>query len=940
MLLVVGGGVYLGKRGRSAPEEALDMQALRALALTTLQQGLADPDAEVRRQAVEALGRSHDARHEDLLAPRLRDADPAVQLAAARAVGELGNRAAVAPLQQRLADQSPPELLATGGEALLHLGEPGGREPLLRAEQAAGAPPVQLLAALALAEANDRDAARRVEERLRSALAKEPSIAADALEILLRKARRNDKAAQTQLANLVTATTAPLSARLRAAACLLPTGDENARTLLSQVVAAPGPGQREAAQLLCDADDVSGQPVLRGVLAQTAEPLPARVAAARGLGSCGDNEDVRALAQKLRGGRSAGPLRQAEAGALLRLCSGDPTLLAEQSRGWVELALADGNPQVRAAGAAVLGDLERARVQPLVDKALHDPSAEVRQAAAASLGRSDDGATLGTLANALADDNRGVRLQVWRSIALIVQQLRDDALAKVTVPPALVEALRRSAAQAQGAEQVAAAGALLSAGDATQRPQVQKGLSSSDADAQELAVGAAAADPELRRSALVRLVEDESQSAALRTRAAIELLRAGDARGLARLRAAADQGGPQGLAAALALLSGDDARSVDAALLAQVRALLDSVEPAVRRTMVSLLARLPLSQAAALLRQLSQDADALVRAQVAQTAAQLRNRPGGRPLATAILRELVDDNDAAVRAQAAALLARVMRRSSRAAETAASSSRESHAAPAAAADGGTPRDGASGEPGGPEPAPATSAAVPAPSPDHADGDAKDQPRRSYLLITAPPDLEFQIDKQPPQTASGKPLEVAPGVHHLTHFGAQHEVAVEPGQTVAVTLSVPAVAQLVRAGMDAFEHKDLRRAKKSLEKAGSLCARKHDERATCNLLAFELSYYLARVYDAQDAWAEAMTEYEKILTPGFPGKVRAADRAAVAAASARLSPRLGRLRVSKLVGGRCQAVNLWMPPGRHRVNVGNGQYVQVRAQETIDIKGCP
>ena len=60
---------------------------------------------------------------------------------------------------------------------------------------------------------------------------------------------------------------------------------------------------------------------------------------------------------------------------------------------------------------------------------------------------------------------------------------------------------------------------------------------------------------------------------------------------------------------------------------------------------------------------------------------------------------------------------------------------------------------------------------------------------------------------------------------------------------------------------------------------------------------------------------------------------------MSAAVARLSPRLGRLRVSNRVGGRCQTVNLWMPPGRHRVNIGGGQFVQVRAKETIEVKGC-
>src|SRR5262249_33708298 len=105
----------------------------------------------------------------------------------------------------------------------------------------------------------------------------------DALAILIRMARRNDKAAQGRLKALIASPAAPLPTRLRAASCLLLTGDEEARTLLSQVVAAPGPQQWEAAQLLCDADDVSGQPVLRGVLAQTGRPLPHRVRAALGL---------------------------------------------------------------------------------------------------------------------------------------------------------------------------------------------------------------------------------------------------------------------------------------------------------------------------------------------------------------------------------------------------------------------------------------------------------------------------------------------------------------------------------------------------------------------------------------------------------------------------------------------------------------------------------
>jgi hypothetical protein len=293
----------------------------------------------------------------------------------------------------------------------------------------------------------------------------------------------------------------------------------------------------------------------------------------------------------------------------------------------------------------------------------------------------------------------------------------------------------------------------------------------------------------------------------------------------------------------------------------------------------------------------------------------------------------MEDEDAGVRAQAGALLAKQLRKSRRA-ERAATKAPEKPVS--ARPQSGSSADGATQSPpvdaGTPDSQSAGTAPLPSDSP-------ANKARRGYLLIQAPPDLSFQLDRQPAQTATGKPIAVTAGEHHLTHFGGQQDVTVAEGQTLTVTINVSAVAQLVQSGLDAFDRKDFRRAKKPLEKASTLCARHREDRATCNQVAFELTYYLARVYDAQDAWAEAMTEYEKILAPGFAGKVKATDRAAVSTAMARLSPRLGHLRVSNRVGGRCQTVNLWMPPGRHRVNVNGGQYVQVRARETIEVKGC-
>ena len=213
-------------------------------------------------------------------------------------------------------------------------------------------------------------------------------------------------------------------------------------------------------------------------------------------------------------------------------------------------------------------------------------------------------------------------------------------------------------------------------------------------------------------------------------------------------------------------------------------------------------------------------------------------------------------------------------------------------------------------------------------------------RRGLLLVEAPSGTEFQIDRQPAQRATGKPIAVSAGSHRISHAGGVTEVTVGEGATATVKLTASQVAQLVQSGVEALGRKDYRRARKALERASTLCSRRSDEKATCTSLAFELSFSLGRVYEGQEAWAEAMTEYDKILVPGFPGKVKPEGKAQVAAAQQRLASRLGKLRVSKPVKGRCQTVELWMPPGRHRVNVAGGQFVQVRARETVEVSGCP
>ena len=164
--------------------------------------------------------------------------------------------------------------------------------------------------------------------------------------------------------------------------------------------------------------------------------------------------------------------------------------------------------------------------------------------------------------------------------------------------------------------------------------------------------------------------------------------------------------------------------------------------------------------------------------------------------------------------------------------------------------------------------------------------------------------------------------------------------VAAGATITVKIAPSLLTDMVKAGVEAFTRKDYRKARKLLEKASTLCSRKKEEKAVCASVGYELSLHLGQTYEAQEAWAQAMTEYDKIQQPGFFGKVKSDGHKVVAAAMQRVAPRVGRLRVSKVVAGRCQTEDIWMPPGRHRVNVGGGQMVQVRPQETIEVKGCP
>jgi tRNA A-37 threonylcarbamoyl transferase component Bud32 len=202
---------------QSAPRrEEIDMLALRAFALTVLQEGLADADVQPRLLAVTALGASRDTRHRGLLEPRLADPDPGVAAQAATALGQIGAHASLKALTKLAQETRDPRIALAAAEALARLGEPAGHKLLEQTALSPAEPRAQLLAALALEDLSDtHEPQKLVDQRLGQATDKE-----EALLILTRRARRGERAAQQQLTAQLGDASVPPARQLRLAALL------------------------------------------------------------------------------------------------------------------------------------------------------------------------------------------------------------------------------------------------------------------------------------------------------------------------------------------------------------------------------------------------------------------------------------------------------------------------------------------------------------------------------------------------------------------------------------------------------------------------------------------------------------------------------------------------------------------------------------------------
>ncbi len=881
---------------RGDPRRAgqVDVIAMRSLALGVLQEGLHATDPGLRVAALRALGQSRDPRHREALQACLTDPSPQIRTEAAAALAALGVRTAAPALLQCAESAADPPTALACAEALDQL-DVEAALGLLRKVMTTAAAPVATAAALALEAREDAAARQFLDARLA-----QPDIAAQERALILeRRALRGDKSSQAQALELLgsrTAQAVPPQLRLEVAASLTRLDNPQARSVLIDAVEQGGSLQVLAAQLLCVADDLFGQPLLRQVFREPGRPLADRLLAAAGLGSCGDREDLRNLAQTLQRGEPDRVLRQVEAGSLLRLCVNDPVILSEQSMNLAMIGLHDDSPLWREAAVAALGESQPPDAVPLLGQALREDSQpEVRRRAARALGRTHQAGAFAALGEAIDDQNREVRLSVLRSLGDVGASFKDhpEAAADKAARTRLQQALTARAQSADPAEQVIASATLWRLGDAQQRERLRQGFAATDAETLQLAIEQTAADPELQRKGLPPLLGHPDFAVRMQAAAGLALL--GDRSGVRVLREALSRGEAEAIQAYGLLTKLGEAVQ----LPPQWTAPLSSSELKNRLAAIEAVLHLPLELALELLTQASRDSDRVVRRRVVEL---VGNLPLGSRLAygAALLRRMQSDPDAVVRALATAVLARILPRSTDGVAAAETPAVAGHR-PAAAAE--SPDLGAGTVP------------VALILPDA--GVATEEP--------SPAGFEGP-DGGTRAPAAGTP---APAEVEGESEDAQH------GQAVLIR-------KAISAGLAALKRNELGKAQRLLEKINSTCARSRKEAAlACADVAPELGLALGRVYEAQQQWALAMREYDKLKKESTTRPPTPAQRAEVNAALKRLSPRLGQVIIPKIVHKRCQEAVLWMAPGTHTVDLpGHTQQIKVRAQETVRVGQCP
>ena len=964
LLLIVGAAVLWGRN--PTPAE------LRAQAIETLKSALQHGEPGTQVLAATVIGQSHDLEARALLVPILgqREAPSALREAAVRALAELGDVESqpqlLGLLQQQLAGGgSGGGLTVAVASALAQLSQPRGTEALkalLQGSDELG----RVQAALALLERGDFSGG----ELLWARIGHGTVTARTLTQVLGRMALSGDERAKGRLAKEF-AERSGGEGRVYVAYALSRLGDDGARSYLREVASArvklpaspqpadTGDGSESllAARFLFALGETPRALALagggrgvdpRGLLAvasDAAQPDARRELALSALGDSGEPAVLVDIGRILRSRGAGGRVQVAAAGAILALLAGESARSAEQSLRWARSALSSDSSAARELAVLALGDMDSQAAGEALGAALRDPDAQIRKQAARQLGRWDQSPlrAVNLLRQTLHDRDREVRLAGVEAISQAIRterRLRQRPEAERGQRTTGLEDLRaeqtlRQELQAQGEpeselDRVVVSGLLFQLGDRSRRSQLMSGLSSKDPLVRKVTVqllvgaGAAAGDVAAAEKALA------DPDRAVRLAAALQLAEAGQKQGVTVLRSFVAAGELDGLVAYRALRRLGEASEPPPGLAALLR----SGDLVTRYAVVDGLRDLPLAAALPLLQRASLDPASVVRRRVvAVSAALYRSSHEGRLLL--LIGSLRGDADVIVRQFAAQILGELMPSPAAAgtAEPGRSSGPAGTAAgvdaAAATAEGG--RDASSGA--GSEPTKVAEAGSTGGAGKLASPEGSGQ-----LVLEGEDGVRVQIDRQPAQPLSDKPIALAAGKHSLRYLGGGHEIQLSAGQTLHVKVPVHLSDQLLADGREALNKKDLGRAQESLERVRRMLGR--GGRGSASLQA-DVAYELARLYEARGQTREALAEYNRCL--GVPaGSRRPELNAALTETLKRLSGRAGRIQIFTLVEGRCTMTQeLLLPPGEQIVSIGKGQTRTVFSQlgSTTKLMAC-
>ncbi len=890
----------------------LEAQARRVLSTDVLpsQQVL-----DLRVTAMKGLAQTHDGTYLEPLAEPLTEAQPVIQSRAAEALGILGDRRAVRPLQEILTKSTVPQVQIAAAQALVQLHEPQGQK-FLETTLASGSEEARLRSALQLCSQGHGTA----QQLLQSAVEKNRIPESQRLHVLTCLTQLGSDAARKQLQEQMRSRTGQEA--LLAAAKLAQLGHEDGRAFLRERILTPGADQLVAARFLSAPDEPQVAELFRQVLRDPKVANSAKVLAAEGLGLSGQLIDARILGQQLQN-PSERAATLAAAASIVLLSRNQPSTLSDQSLAWAKTALTDDEWSVRESAVEVLGDSPAADAVPLLTKLLGDSHPAVRRSAARALRRRHDEKALLALGTSLRDSDSSVRQESLKALIEISHAVPQDGRLRQSLQENANAWVKDLTATGSESEQTLARSLLFQLGDESQLERLTQLVKSRNEEVRSLVI------EQLGREVTVLLAMLEDTVFSVRFAAARKLAEAGDQRAIPVLKEALTTSTAEALTALVLLRRLGAEASIPEGLLHKL------IEGNVsqRLSVLDSFSAVTADQRLVLLKRLARDLDSKVRRRTAEVAAALPSEAGIRP-GLPILQLLVNDSDAAVRARAQALLAPLLEKAT-----------ESAPSPPL---GKTAQDAPKPMPKEPKSEPSTATTTPTPgekAKPEAEATAVKSSERAEdgsgsLVIETAPIVQFQIDHGRWQTASKQPITLSTGSHEIVALSGTQQIELKDGQTVTVKIPESQAEKLTQSGLDAYEKKDLRKAQKLLEKAGSLCSKERKHPQPCSDLAVEINFHLGQIHEASERFAEAVTAYQKVVQSGTPTRGQKDRRPEAQKAMAELLPNLGQVVIPKQVKNHCQEVTLYMLPGSHMIEIeGNSQMVKVKAKETVRLGSC-